>query len=164
MFSRNDKAGWDQSTAFKKAFSVDVEIEFVGVWYVRSSHNKSRWFRNTKPRYRDTVCSVGLTARTLPFTASNTAIRYFRHAISLDEHRAKFKANYFHLRHSDDHKGTKLGEMPRSNQRHPFYRRSHPNHNHKSKKQIEQGYDDGKWETDVQEVWFAGCHRGTSCL
>lgn len=33
MFSRNDQTGWDQSKAFKKAFSIDVEIEFVGVWY-----------------------------------------------------------------------------------------------------------------------------------
>ena len=34
MFSREDDVGWSQSTVFKKAFSVDVEIEFVGVWYV----------------------------------------------------------------------------------------------------------------------------------
>jgi len=33
MFNRDDKTGWNQSNAFKKAFSVDVEIEFVGVWY-----------------------------------------------------------------------------------------------------------------------------------
>jgi hypothetical protein len=33
MFSRDDDKGWDQSNAFKKAFSTDVEIEFVGVWY-----------------------------------------------------------------------------------------------------------------------------------
>jgi len=33
MFSSDDDKGWDQSNAFKKAFSVDVEIEFVGVWY-----------------------------------------------------------------------------------------------------------------------------------
>ena len=33
MYTREDKAGWDQSTAFKKAFSVDVEVEFIGVWY-----------------------------------------------------------------------------------------------------------------------------------
>ena len=31
----------------------------------------------------------------LPFTASNTAIRVFRHALSLDERRAKFKANHY---------------------------------------------------------------------
>jgi uncharacterized protein (DUF2235 family) len=113
---------------------------------------------------RDTVCAVGLTGRTLPFTGSNTAIRYFRHAISLDEHRAKFKANYYHL--SDDNKGTKLGELPRSNQRHPFYRKTHPHlfHNYQSTAQNKGDYDDGRWETNVLEVWFAGCHAGTSCL
>ena len=35
MFSRNDQTGWDQSIVFKKAFSIDVQIEFVGVWYAR---------------------------------------------------------------------------------------------------------------------------------
>jgi hypothetical protein len=34
MYSRDDKTGWEQSTAFKKAFSLSVDIEFVGVWYV----------------------------------------------------------------------------------------------------------------------------------
>ena len=33
MFTRNDDVGWRQSTVFKKSFSMDVEIEFVGVWY-----------------------------------------------------------------------------------------------------------------------------------
>jgi len=138
MFSREDETGWAQSTSFKKSFSVDVEIEFVGVW--------------------DTVCSVGLIPHTLPFTASNTAIRYFRHAISLDEHRAKFKANYYHLRHDDDQKGTKLGEMPRSNQRHPYYHRPHHDHDHKGKSQYEEEYDHRPTTTNVREVWFAGCH------
>lgn len=32
MFTRTDEVGWKQSTAFKKAFSIDVDIEFVGVW------------------------------------------------------------------------------------------------------------------------------------
>ena len=32
MYSRTDELGWKQSTAFKKAFSVDVTIEFIGVW------------------------------------------------------------------------------------------------------------------------------------
>jgi uncharacterized protein (DUF2235 family) len=113
---------------------------------------------------RDTVCSVGLTARTLPFTGSNYAIRHFRHAISLDEHRAKFKANYWHLRFSHDNKGTKLGEMPRSNQHHPFYRKTHPHvfHHEKGKAHDEDDHDDGQIETTVEEVWFAGCHCGTT--
>ncbi|THH20515.1 hypothetical protein EW146_g858 [Bondarzewia mesenterica] len=136
MFSRDDEEGWRQSNAFKKAFSVDVEIEFLGVW--------------------DTVASVGLIPHRLPFTASNTAVRYFRHAISLDEHRAKFKANHWQLSPHEVHNlGTKRHEMPRSNQRHP----NHLHHNGKvSGKHLERVYDDGNRETDVLEVWFAGCH------
>jgi uncharacterized protein (DUF2235 family) len=139
MFTREDKTGWDQSNAFKKAFSVDVEIEFVGVW--------------------DTVCSVGIVppSHTLPFTSSNTSIRYFRHAISLDEHRAKFKANYYHLRKPEDQKGIKPGEMPWSNHRFPHYHRKNHEHHQKSKSNDEE-YDDCLHETDVEEVWFAGCH------
>ncbi|KAG6810882.1 hypothetical protein H0H92_009974 [Tricholoma furcatifolium] len=76
MYTRADETGWKQSNAFKKAFSVDVPIEFIGVW--------------------DTVNSVGLIPHRLPFTTSNTIVRTFRHAVSLDEHRAKFKANLWH--------------------------------------------------------------------
>ena len=46
-----------------------------------------------RSRYRDTVNSVGLIPRRLPFTTSNTIVHTFRHAVSLDERRAKFKAN-----------------------------------------------------------------------
>ena len=37
--------------------------------------------------------SVGLIPRRLPFTTSNKVVKTFRHAVSLDERRAKFKAN-----------------------------------------------------------------------
>jgi len=131
MFSRNDQTGWDQSSVFKKAFSIDVEIEFVGVW--------------------DTVASVGMIPHSLPFTHSNTAIRYFRHAMSLDERRAKFKANHYHLRHDHEQKGTRVGDMPRSNHRHPHFHSSHL-HDHDHKGEVRPT------KTDVREVWFAGCH------
>lgn len=32
MYSQDDREGWKQSRAFKKAFSIDVNVEFVGVW------------------------------------------------------------------------------------------------------------------------------------
>ena len=115
-------------------------------------------FSVTNAWRRDTVCSVGLIPHTLPFTASNTAVRYFRHAISLDEHRAKFKASLWH--HLKDQKGTKIGEMPRSNHRHPHYHRGGHHHDHTGKLQAKQYYDQGHTETDVKEVWFAGCHCG----
>ncbi|KAI0278629.1 hypothetical protein BGY98DRAFT_916781 [Russula aff. rugulosa BPL654] len=139
MYTRDDETGWKQSTAFKKAFSIDVEIEFVGVW--------------------DTVSSVGIVPRTLPFTASSTSMRYFRHAISLDERRAKFKANYYHLQHPDDQKGTRPGEMPLSTQWH--WRICHPTQRYPGRKDkvlSDEEYDDGPAATDVLEVWFAGCH------
>lgn len=34
MYTKADDLGWKQSNAFKKVFSNDVEIEFVGVWLV----------------------------------------------------------------------------------------------------------------------------------
>jgi len=42
---------------------------------------------------RDTVNPGVLISRRLPFTTSNTVVRTFRHAVALDERRAKFKAN-----------------------------------------------------------------------
>ncbi|KAG8914963.1 hypothetical protein FRC01_003850, partial [Tulasnella sp. 417] len=65
-----------RAAGFKAAFSTPVDIEFMGVW--------------------DTVSSVGIKGRHLPFTSSNTIIRTFRHALSLDEHRAKFQPNPWH--------------------------------------------------------------------
>ena len=32
MYKREDASGWKQSRAFKKTFSIDVQIEFIGVW------------------------------------------------------------------------------------------------------------------------------------
>ncbi|KAL5498608.1 hypothetical protein ACEPAH_1962 [Sanghuangporus vaninii] len=75
MFKNDTEVGWEQSVAFKRTFSIDVDIDFVGVW--------------------DTVASVGLLPTTLPFTKSNTAIKVFRHALSLDERRAKFRPSIY---------------------------------------------------------------------
>ncbi|KAI9465061.1 hypothetical protein BJY52DRAFT_1114503 [Lactarius psammicola] len=62
---------------FKKAFSREVPIEFLGVW--------------------DTVASVGIfSGRVLPFVGTNNTIKWFRQALSLDERRAKFRPNLYH--------------------------------------------------------------------
>ncbi|CAE6489699.1 unnamed protein product [Rhizoctonia solani] len=73
MFKRDDEEGWKMSNGFKRAFCIDVKIDFVGVF--------------------DTVNSVGIIPRELPFAKSNFLVRVFRHAVALDERRAKFKAN-----------------------------------------------------------------------
>ncbi|KAJ7123421.1 hypothetical protein C8R44DRAFT_620488 [Mycena epipterygia] len=140
-----------QSNAFKKAFSNDVPIEFIGVW--------------------DTVDSVGgFIPRRLPFTRSNTIIRTFRHAVSLDEHRVKFKPNLWHqpkklgihtpparrtLRTSPKipgHRSTLASQM--STEPDGIVDKTKAN-------TIETTSADPHRTTrptDISEVWFAGCH------
>ncbi len=66
------------SAAYKRAFSRTVTIDFIGVW--------------------DTVSSVGaVIPRVLPFSSDNHITKTFRHAVALDEHRAKFRSNTWHL-------------------------------------------------------------------
>ena len=93
MYTRDDDPGWKQSYDFKKAFSIDVDIEFLGVW---SAQYALPPFHLTLTSIRDTVNSVGFIPRSLPLTSSNTSVRIFRHALSLDERRARFKANLWH--------------------------------------------------------------------
>ncbi|KAF9039699.1 hypothetical protein BDZ89DRAFT_981890 [Hymenopellis radicata] len=131
MYTDESETGWKQSNAFKKAFSIDVDIEFIGVW--------------------DTVNSVGLIPKRLPFTTSNTIVRTFRHAVSLDERRAKFKPNLWN-RPNEKEKTLSI-----SDQKAPHPKR----HLSKQKSQhlMERRYDrDPAQPTDIDEVWFAGCH------
>ena len=72
IYKDDTPEGWKMSAEFKETFCTNVTVYFVGVW--------------------DCVASVGFIPRILPFSKSPTnAISYFRHAMSLDEHRAKFK-------------------------------------------------------------------------
>lgn len=34
MFARDDREGLELSMQFKRTFSIDVKIQFLGVWYV----------------------------------------------------------------------------------------------------------------------------------
>ncbi|THU90421.1 hypothetical protein K435DRAFT_841466 [Dendrothele bispora CBS 962.96] len=162
MYTRTDEVGWRQSNLFKKTFSRDVEIEFVGVW--------------------DTVDSVGIIPKRLPFTTSNTIVRTFRHALSLDERRAKFKANLWNrpigneadlgttprprsiqLSEESDHEE----EKPRLSRHSSSERdRSRPTFGWVSEDdQMQSSFEEHfaskhalNTPTDVEEVWFAGCH------
>jgi uncharacterized protein (DUF2235 family) len=108
-----------------------VNIDFVGVF--------------------DTVSSVGMLGRKLPFAATNYGIRIFRHAMALDEHRARFKVAHWtktieeaHDHEEDDETSSTPSWMKRG-------KRMQKCHGHVWK-EIEDV------ETDVKEVWFAGCH------
>ncbi|KAF8856071.1 hypothetical protein BDZ45DRAFT_804443 [Acephala macrosclerotiorum] len=72
FYKDDSPEGWKMSAEFKRTFCTNVNVYFVGVW--------------------DCVAAVGFIPRKLPFSRSPTnAIGYFRHAMALDEHRAKFK-------------------------------------------------------------------------
>lgn len=75
MYEREDKDGLDLSVQFKQTFSIDVNIQFLGVW--------------------DTVQSVGMIPKHLPFSGYNNAVVNFRHALALDEHRVKFMPFFY---------------------------------------------------------------------
>ncbi|KAF8643150.1 hypothetical protein AX16_009194 [Volvariella volvacea WC 439] len=144
MYTRTDETGWEQSNLFKKTFSVDVDIEFVGLW--------------------DTVNSVGLIPRRLPFTTSNTIVKTFRHALALDERRAKFKPKHWRHRKpkeammsiTDQHiEQLKKDKEKKRNQKD----KDHHPHRQNTLKAMEMRYRRDPTEpTDVKEVWFAGCH------
>ncbi|KIO15427.1 hypothetical protein M407DRAFT_87119, partial [Tulasnella calospora MUT 4182] len=68
---KNDPRGY-LSKNFRNTFSRQVKVEFVGIW--------------------DTVASVGFIPRSLPNTSTNLSVNHVRHALALDERRAKFKA------------------------------------------------------------------------
>jgi uncharacterized protein (DUF2235 family) len=106
---------------------------------------------------------VGIIPKRLPFTTSNTIVRTFRHAISLDERRGKFKANLWNLPkvHPDAQSsnlsenvtgspalGTKDKEPEKE---HEFTSQEKPD-----LQVFEKIYSEkAACPTDVEEVWFA---------
>ncbi|KAK0099256.1 hypothetical protein ONS96_008490 [Cadophora gregata f. sp. sojae] len=88
FYKDDTPSGWTMSAQFKKTFCINVNVYFVGVW--------------------DCVSSVGFFPRKLPFGKSPTnSIMWFRHAMALDEHRAKFKICQY--QHSDPAAGQNGG-------------------------------------------------------
>ena len=69
-----------------------MRIKFIGVWYVIQPIDQLP----ISFLFRDTVESVGLFEKCLPFCVTDNAIEYFRHAVALDKHRVKFTPTYFH--------------------------------------------------------------------
>ncbi|TFK52545.1 hypothetical protein OE88DRAFT_1417444 [Heliocybe sulcata] len=129
MFSRDDLEGLQLSIMFKRTFSIDVKVEFLGVW--------------------DTVASVGLVDRDLPFVGTNNAIRYFRHALALDEHRAKFMPSYYHRSPYSEKQVDKKSRLslPQLQEDTDVIKQYEETINNSSPN-----------KTDAKEVWFAGAH------
>jgi len=183
MYSSEDELSWQQSTEFKKAFSIDVDIELIGVWYVYHPFYRPPVCAVLILMIRDTVSSVGVIPRRLPFTTSNAHVKYFRHAVALDEHRVRFVPNFWSHTLPDKSKRTlrffdTMGRKPTfvKEQKEKVNLKSRllpkkkgteeEKHREKPKKrktlpQLERMYSvGGRHRTHVEEVWFSGCHAG----
>ncbi|KAI0345860.1 hypothetical protein BDW22DRAFT_1370175 [Trametopsis cervina] len=121
LYKNKNPSGDELAEGFKTTYCRTVSIDFIGVW--------------------DTVESVGLLRKkTLPFSSSNAAIKVFRHALSLDDRRAKFRPTLYH-RSSPNAKDKSHNSL--------FGQYASTNTSRVSKPSL---------EGDVREVWFAGCH------
>jgi len=118
-----------------------VKIDFLGVW--------------------DTVASVGyLYSPELPFVGSKDMIKVFRHALALDERRAMFRPNLYHHPLDPSRKRSKQKRaLPKRvlNSLNPFGKtvlKGSPD----TLNTVSDTETELPFETDVREVWFAGCH------
>jgi len=141
MYTRGDEVGWEQSCAFRNAFSITVKVDFLGVWCFSIETSVLPLPLIISFILRDTVNSVGLFPRGLPLTMANSSIRVYRHAVSLDERRAKFKANL----------SPRSGGAGRASQRQREKPKRKP-----SLWELEKKWNDPLAPTDVLEVWFSG--------
>ncbi|KAF9644334.1 hypothetical protein BDM02DRAFT_3213730 [Thelephora ganbajun] len=139
LYTRTDKAGLEIAAGFKQTFCAPVTIDFVGVW--------------------DTVASVGLIySRNLPFTTANSGVRVFRHALSLDEHRARFQPNLFHRETPKQAAKRKKGESKPTN---PVNATTSPNSedDERTKPRSRPKFGFTRWGITVQRLSSEEQHR-----
>ncbi|KAI1322168.1 hypothetical protein F5Y16DRAFT_52231 [Xylariaceae sp. FL0255] len=162
FYKNNSENGQKLSEEFKKTFCTDVDVYFLGLF--------------------DCVASVGFLPRKLPFSkeASNT-VRYFRHAMALDEHRAKFKVCHWQHELGDvgatnggiQRRGTvdftpgarvkhamglDLPKMKKAKQEAASGDESDDTWASKFREQEKRNRALQDFTTDAMEVWFMGAH------
>ncbi|KAJ1308390.1 hypothetical protein OPQ81_004096 [Rhizoctonia solani] len=157
IYRTGTEDGYTLGDGFRDTFSRVVPIEFVGVW--------------------DSVSSVGLVrSHTLPYAASNNIICKFRHAMALDERRARFVVDPWHIRPTppSGFLGGLLGGRKNPNDQSWFARfiewltfgycedlpevERHGRALGETSKDLFTCSPNERSPTDVKEVWFAGGH------
>lgn len=157
FYADDSPQGWKNSRDFKRTFSIDVNVYFLGCF--------------------DSVASVGFIPRTLPLSTTPTnKPHYFRHAMALDERRAKFKVARHKKVKFEETKVNRTNVSATAHWLHtllPFYRdqndqppeyqsrdhyrnKHHPNVTDEEYERLMA--EDEDFDTDVLEVWFAGAH------
>ncbi|KAL7007958.1 hypothetical protein EMMF5_002607 [Cystobasidiomycetes sp. EMM_F5] len=138
LYARQDAESVRLASNYKAQWCRQVSVEFVGVW--------------------DTVSSVGaIVSRHFPYAGHADTIKNFRHAISLDEHRARFRQNRWQaphfLRQGPENPGyTEDQDYDSSSPTPALVLQSQSNTNN--------GHVVASAATNVEEVYFAGTHCG----
>ena len=105
---------------------------------------------------RDTVSAVGAIRQHLPFTrvSSATNIKVFRHAVCLDERRARFSPDLY----NPPVKWLKKNKKRKSKQ----WKQVEIELRFRGErlKEIMKEKGGSPSSIDVREMWFAGCHSG----
>ncbi|TFK69782.1 hypothetical protein BDN72DRAFT_767566 [Pluteus cervinus] len=109
------------SKEFRTTFSRPVKVEFVGVW--------------------DTVSSVGIIPRYHRNTSINYAVKYVRHALALDERRARFRPITWNQPTPDNEQDIDVDEPAMQDK---------TDRDEWVYEPLDRDY------ADVQEVWFTG--------
>ncbi|KDR69942.1 hypothetical protein GALMADRAFT_76620 [Galerina marginata CBS 339.88] len=128
VYQTTGSHGVELSKEFKKTFAIPVTVEFVGVW--------------------DTVSSVGIIPRSHPYTSVNYAVKTFRHALALDERRARFRPQTWNEPTVEREQDLDVDDP----------------HLIMIKKPSDKSRDEWEYQppdrttTDVKEVWFTGAH------
>lgn len=156
--------GREESVQFKETFCTNVSIYFLGLF--------------------DSVASVGIIPRDLPFSTTSTAkCQYVRHAMALDEHRAKFKVCRFdqgdYMAPEKSHmstvqKKTENSSLEQADEFAPKHKAQNggpvmPDTTNggiqpvtKISAKVQERHTRSRQmaalKTDLLEVWFAGCH------
>ncbi|KAK2467677.1 hypothetical protein APHAL10511_000532 [Amanita phalloides] len=127
IYGTTGYAGYKLSREFKQTFASPVSVDFVGVW--------------------DTVSSVGLIPQMHPYTSINYAVKTFRHALALDERRARFRPNVWNEMTPDREQELDI-DLPEPSS----FSGSDSNRDAFTYVPPDRDY------ADTNEVWFSGCH------
>lgn len=157
QFYKDDtEEGWAMSKDFKRTFCIDVSVYGLFVF--------------------DCVASVGFIPRKLPFSSTPTSrTGHFRHAMSLDEHRSKFKVCHWQRKDGSEFetkeknlpyqpakgKTTQVnGDAKSTTTAGTGSKASEKDDASKAGAEAEKQMRNDKTgiQTDVLEVWFMGCH------
>ncbi|THH21235.1 hypothetical protein EW146_g311 [Bondarzewia mesenterica] len=128
------------SSTFRTPVLREAPVHFVGAWYSE----------------RDTVSSIGPFSRiSLPFASFSDNVKFYRHALALDEHRVRFVAEYLDERTGmEELQAEKKLRSVQSDQTSGESDDALPSHS--SIHQMRRPTDGSK--PKIKEVWFVGSH------